>query len=124
MSTVLADSSLRRTSRAGRLVSSPRADWVAGIATTSGADSEPVYIRLQPRAAEALAVAAGFPLSPPPLPNSFVTVRSEVPCPACGDGRVSRSWRTERRALVAGAQCRHVFVMAPPLPFLRIEDVA
>ncbi|MEU1355342.1 hypothetical protein ABZ410_15785 [Streptomyces cinnamoneus] len=102
------------------------ADWVAQEAVTPVVDREPVYIRLQPKAAEALALAAGFPILPPPLPNTFVTVRSEVPCPACGDGRVSRSWRTERRALIAGSRCRrrHVFVMAPPLPFLPKEDEA
>ncbi|MER5301348.1 hypothetical protein ABT039_18000 [Streptomyces lasiicapitis] len=86
---------------------------------------EQVYIRLQPKAAEALALTAGFPIFPPPLPNTYVEVRNEVPCPACGDGRVARSWRVERRALIAGAGCRrrHVFVMAPPLPY-RMEDEA
>ncbi|GHG80509.1 hypothetical protein [Streptomyces griseocarneus] len=84
---------------------------------TSAVHWKPVYIRLQPTAAEAMALAAGFPIFPPPLPNTSVKVRSEVPCPACGDGRVSRFWRMEHRALIAGARCqrRHVFVMAPPL---------
>ncbi|WP_370418977.1 hypothetical protein AB8O64_11005 [Streptomyces sp. QH1-20] len=102
------------------------ADRVAEEAVTSVVDWEQVYIRLQPKAAEALALAAGFPIFPPPLPNTSVKVRSEVPCPACGDGRVSRAWRMERRALIAGSVCRrrHVFVMAPPLPFLGREDEA
>ncbi|GGW94971.1 hypothetical protein [Streptomyces noursei] len=88
---------------------------------TRWAEWEQVYIRLQPHAAEALALAAGFSNFPPPLPNTTVKVRSEVPCPACGLGRVSRSWRMERRALVAGSGCwrKHVFVMDPPLPSLR-----
>ncbi|MFG2141876.1 hypothetical protein [Streptomyces sp. NPDC048650] len=87
---------------------------------------EQVYIRLQPHAAEALALAAGFPIFPAPLPNTTVKVRSEVPCPACGYGRLSRSWRMEARALVAGSGCwgKHVFVMEPPLPFLQQEDEA
>ncbi|MFJ9416688.1 hypothetical protein ACIRPT_21200 [Streptomyces sp. NPDC101227] len=89
-------------------------------------DWEQVYIRLQPRAAEELALAAGFPIFPPPLPTTTVKVRTEVPCPACGRGQVSRSWRMERRVLVAGAGCRrkHVFVMEPPLSFLWMEGEA
>ncbi|WP_030780807.1 hypothetical protein [Streptomyces sp. NRRL S-920] len=92
--------------------------------TAPAQDPEPVYIRLQPEVAEALALTAGFPIFPPPLPNTYVKVRNEVPCPACGEGRVSRSWRMERRALIAGTGCRrrHVFVMAPPLPYLRMEE--
>ncbi|MGA5134405.1 hypothetical protein ACPCTO_31890 [Streptomyces olivoreticuli] len=92
------------------------AAWVAEEAVASVVDWEQVYIRLQPKAAEALALAAGFPIFPSPLPDTLVTVRSEVPCPACGDGRVSRFWRMERRVLIAGSGCwRHVFVMALPL---------
>ncbi|MEV0437724.1 hypothetical protein AB0I84_23000 [Streptomyces spectabilis] len=85
-----------------------------------------VYIRLQPKAAEALALTAGFPIFPPPLPGTYVKVRNEVPCPACGDGLVSRSWRVEHRALIAGSGCQrgHVFVMTPPLPYLWMEDEA
>ncbi|GHF33225.1 hypothetical protein GCM10010218_12900 [Streptomyces mashuensis] len=93
---------------------------------TSVVDWEPVYIRLQPQAAEALALAAGFPVFPPPMPLTSVAVRSEVPCPACGGGRVLRFWRVERRALIAGSRCRrrHVFVMAPPLPSPWVEGEA
>ncbi|MEU5425598.1 hypothetical protein AB0H73_08305 [Streptomyces olivoreticuli] len=102
------------------------AAWVAEEAVTSVVDWEHVCIRLQPKAAEALALAAGFPVFPPPLPNTLVMVRNEVPCPACGNGRVSRFWRMERRALIARSGCRrrHVFVMAPRLPFLWMEGEA
>ncbi|AKN68731.1 hypothetical protein QR97_01950 [Streptomyces sp. PBH53] len=95
-------------------------DSVAEEAAASDVEWQQVYIRLQPRAAEALALAAGFPIFPPPLPHTTIKVRDEVLCPACGGGRVSRSWRLERRALIAGASCRrkHVFVMKPPLPFV------
>ncbi|MGC5042455.1 hypothetical protein ACLQ16_03960 [Streptomyces albidoflavus] len=102
------------------------ADWAVEESTAPVMDWEQVYIRLQPKAAEALALAAGFPIFPPPLPNTSVKVRNEVPCPACQGGRVSRSWRMERRALIAGSGCRrrHVFVMAPPLGYLWMEDEA
>ncbi|MFI1201657.1 hypothetical protein ACH4VR_19760 [Streptomyces sp. NPDC020883] len=75
-----------------------------------------VYIRLQRKAAEELALAAGLPAFAPPLPSTTVKVRMEVRCPACGRGRVS-SWRMHRRALIAEAECpqRHAFVMEPPL---------
>ncbi|RLU86225.1 hypothetical protein CTZ27_24925 [Streptomyces griseocarneus] len=98
------------------------ADRVAEEVTAAVVDWGDVYIRLQPKAAEALALAAGVPAFPPPLPSTSVKVRSEVPCPACGDGRVSQFWRVERRALIAGSGCRrrHVFVMALP-PYLEAE---
>lgn len=100
------------------------ADW-AEEAPAPVVDWPRVYIRLQPQAAEGLALAAGFPIYPPPLPNTTVTVSNEVPCPACGQGRVSRYWRLKRRALIAGSGCwRHVFVMKPPLWFLWTEDEA
>ncbi|MFD3514871.1 hypothetical protein [Streptomyces sp. NPDC058657] len=100
------------------------ADWAAEAAVAPY--EEPVYIRLQPKAAEDLALAAGFPIYPPPLPDTAVKVRTEVPCPACGQGSIARTWRVERRVLLAGAGCRrrHVFVMAPPLPILRKENEA
>ncbi|MFI1012621.1 hypothetical protein [Streptomyces sp. NPDC020965] len=79
---------------------------------------ERVYLRLQPHAARTLALAAGFPIYPPPVPYSTVRVRTEALCPACGQGRVSRHWSLGGRVLIAGSDCRHVFVMAPPLPFV------
>ena len=100
------------------------ADWAAEATDVPEMEWQPVYIRLQPKAAEALALAAGFPIFPAPFPNTTVRVCTEVPCPACGRGRVSRYWRLETRVLIAGAGCwRHVFVMAPPLPFLRKDEM-
>ncbi|MCX4677651.1 hypothetical protein OG413_20480 [Streptomyces sp. NBC_01433] len=101
------------------------ADWMAETAVPAE-EWQRVYIRLQPQAAETLALSAGFPIYPPPLPNTTIRVRAEVPCPACGRGRVSRWWRLENRALIAGATCwrQHVFVMEPPLPFLWKESQA
>ncbi|MFH8466008.1 hypothetical protein [Streptomyces sp. NPDC017991] len=100
------------------------ADWMEPIENPI-VDWHKVYIRLQPHAAESLALAAGFPIFPVPLPFTTIKVRAEVPCPACGQGRVSRNWRLGRRVLIAGSGCwRHVFVMAPPLPYLRMEDQA
>ncbi|MBT2396258.1 hypothetical protein [Streptomyces sp. ISL-100] len=101
------------------------ADWKTEPIKNPVVDWQQVYIRLQPHAAESLALAAGFPIFPVPLPFTTIKVRAEVPCPACGQGRVSRYWRLERRVLIAGSGCwRHVFVMAPPLPFLWMEDEA
>ncbi|MFF8657533.1 hypothetical protein [Streptomyces huasconensis] len=103
--------------------------FVTGAAqepTAPAKDRGQVYIRLQPKAAEALALTAGFPIFPPPLPGTYVKVRNEVPCPACSDGRVSRTWHMERRALIVVSGCRrqHVFVMTPPLPYRWTEDEA
>ena len=101
------------------------ADWMTEEAAAPVVDWPQVYIRLQPHAAESLALAAGFPIFPPPLPNMTIKVRHEVPCPACDMGRVSRYWHLGARMLTAGSGCwRHVFVMAPPLPFLWKEDLA
>ncbi|MFB6525218.1 hypothetical protein [Streptomyces sp. NPDC056399] len=84
-------------------------------------EDERVYIRLQAPAAENLALAAGFPIFPPPLPNTAVKVRDAVTCPACGLGRLSRSWWLGTRTLVAGSACQrqHVFIMRLPLPVVR-----
>ncbi|WP_435060464.1 hypothetical protein [Streptomyces sp. bgisy060] len=81
-------------------------------------EDERVYIRLQAKAAAELALAAGFPVFPSPLPNTQVKVRDEVPCPACGQGHLSRFWWMGRHSLVAGANCirNHVFIMRLPFP--------
>jgi hypothetical protein len=80
----------------------------------TGFDGWPIYIRLQPEAAERLVFAAGFPLFP--APGWMVQVRNSLPCPACGKGRLALNWGRERSGvLLAGSSCfRHVFVVTPP----------
>ncbi|MEU8540861.1 hypothetical protein AB0C52_12890 [Streptomyces sp. NPDC048717] len=80
-------------------------------------EGDQVHIGLQAAAAERLALSAGFPVFPAPMPTGTVRVRDAVPCPACGLGRLSRSWWMGSRTLVAGSGCRrnHVFIMRLPL---------
>ncbi|RZU28290.1 hypothetical protein EV284_6456 [Streptomyces sp. BK022] len=79
-------------------------------------DEQLVHILLQGNAAEGLTMQAGFPLYPAPAVGRPVEVRWSIPCPACGEGRLSRRWLpTVSERLMVGSDCmRHVFLVVVP----------